>query len=133
MSTVKADNFTWKSGQAGGLTGTNVTGDQIVYGVAKSWCNYLGNIGSSTTVNKSFNISSVTDNGTGDQSFNFTNSFVDTYYVWSGSAQYDTSISYPGRFVSGIGSITVSTVRVACGYTYNSTQDCTYVHIIVTR
>ena len=90
MSTVKADNFTWKTGQANGLSGTNVTGDQIVYGVAKSWLNYNS---SSSVINKSYNISSVTKNGTGDTTANFTNSFSDNYYTIAGS-NVGSTVSY---------------------------------------
>ena len=75
MSTVKADNFTWKSGQSGGLTGTNVTGDQIVYGVSKSWINYVG---STQTVNRSFNVSSVTKTSTGTYNNNMTVSTINS-------------------------------------------------------
>lgn len=78
MSTVKADNFTWKSGQSGGLTGTNVTGDQIVYGVTKAWANLNG---ATPALRSSFNMSSVTKNATGDWTLNFNNSFIDANYA----------------------------------------------------
>ena len=84
MSTVKADNFTWKSGQSGGLTGTNVTGDQIVYGVAKSWINFT--TVTTTSSRASYNISSLTDNGTGDTTLGFTNAFADSNYGFSAMA-----------------------------------------------
>lgn len=77
MSTVKADNFTWKTGEATAQSGVTVTGPQIVYGVAKSWCAYSG---SSTAVRGSFNISSVTKNAGGDYSPNFNIAFYDINY-----------------------------------------------------
>ena len=78
MSTVKADNFTWKSGESGGVTAPTVTGEQVVRGVTKAWLNLNG---AAPATRASFNISSVTKNGTGDWTLNFTNSFIDANYA----------------------------------------------------
>ena len=96
MSTVKADNFTWKTGQATGQSGTNVTGDQIVYGVAKSWFN--GSM-STSTVRASYNISSTTFNGTGDATASFSvahrmTAYSVTYGVDSGSVWFAGNYGY---------------------------------------
>jgi hypothetical protein len=77
MSNIKADNFTWKTGEATGQSRPSVTGPQVVYGVAKSWCNFNGT--GTATVNASFNVSSLTDNGTGQFSTNFTNAMNDSF------------------------------------------------------
>ena len=84
MSTVKADNFTWKSGQSGGLTGTNVTGDQIVYGVAKGWVNFSGSSG--ITTRGTFNSSSITRSQAGNYHFSFSVSLSDSNYSTLGTA-----------------------------------------------
>ena len=78
MSNIKADNFTWKTGETTAQLGTTVTGSQVVYGVAKSWLRYNG---TAATVGASFNISSMTKNNTGDYTSNFTNSFLDSSYA----------------------------------------------------
>ncbi|NDB60986.1 hypothetical protein EB001_21450 [bacterium] len=122
MSTVKADNFTWKSGQSGGLSGTNVTGDQIVYGVVKSWVNYNG---STQVVNKSYNVSSVTRNSTGYYTVSFTNSLVHADYAVVGSTTgYGTSDLGPNFFTianSGTAYLTpavktISAIGITTGY-----------------
>ena len=46
---------------------------------AKVWVNFNGK--STVTIRGSFNVSSVTDNGTGDYTVNFTNSLADANYV----------------------------------------------------
>ena len=55
-------------------------------GIAKAWANFQGG-GSSTTagtINGSFNVSSITVNGTGDYTLNFTTALT-ANYAWSGS------------------------------------------------
>ena len=84
MSTIKADNFTWKSGEAGGQPQYTVSADKIILGTTKSWINYNGVTG--PTINKSYNISSVTKSATGKYQIFFSASFVDTSYCFSGTA-----------------------------------------------
>ena len=48
----------------------------------KAWVHFDGY---NNTIDASFNISSVTDNGTGDYTFNFTSAFADANYAWSGT------------------------------------------------
>lgn len=54
--------------------------------LCRAWVNYNG---ATTTVQASFNVSSVTRNGIGDYTINFTNALTDTKYAWSGSAGFD--------------------------------------------
>ena len=82
MSTIKADNFTWKTGETSALSGVNVTGDQIVYGVSKYWAQYNG---STQSVNGSYNLSSVTYTAAGNYTSVFTVAFADTKYSFTGS------------------------------------------------
>ena len=87
MSTVKADNFTWKTGQATGQSGTNVTGDQIVYGVAKAWGNFNG---STPATNASYNISSFTRVATGYYAITMTTAQSDSNYSIGTNHQYSS-------------------------------------------
>jgi hypothetical protein len=57
----------------------------VAANIAKAWVYYDMN---SNTINASFNVSSVTDNGTGDCSVNFSSSMVDANYVVAGTATY---------------------------------------------
>jgi len=53
----------------------------IVANTAKAWVNFNG---STATIRASFNVSSVTRNGTGDYTINFTNAFADANYTAAG-------------------------------------------------
>jgi|688.fasta_scaffold10610_11 hypothetical protein len=54
----------------------------IIRGSLKAWMNYKGN--SPYSVRASFNVSSVTYNGSGDYSMNFTTALTDVNYCASG-------------------------------------------------
>lgn len=60
---------------------------------AKAWANING---AGTTVNNSLNVTSVTDEGTGDVSANFTNVFVDADFA-AGISHYPDIISLSAR------------------------------------
>ena len=67
---------------------------------AKAWVNFDGTFGTSpfTVANGGIraagNVSSVTDNGTGDYTINFTNAMPDVNYVMSGSVDDTAFGSY---------------------------------------
>jgi hypothetical protein len=75
MSTIRVDNF---GPSAGGTT-------YSARGIAKSWVNFDGT--GTIAARDSENVSSLTDNGTGDYTVNFTNSFgaADYSLVTSGA------------------------------------------------
>jgi len=50
-------------------------------GIAKAWVNFNGASGASPVIRASFNVSSVTRNGTGDYTINFATALTDTNYV----------------------------------------------------
>ena len=60
------------------------TGD-LIDGRCTAWVNYNG---IANTVRDSFNVSSVTDNTTGDYTINFANAMSDTNYVLTSSARF---------------------------------------------
>ena len=57
----------------------------VAANIAKAWVRYDM---TSNTINASFNVSSVTDNGTGDCTVNFSSAMVDANYVVAGTATY---------------------------------------------
>jgi|TARA_R110000851_G_scaffold197725_1_gene348813 hypothetical protein len=70
------------------------TTQNLVQSLTKAWVNH-----DQATVNDSFNVGSVTDNGTGDSGHNFTNNMANIHYVGSGmgvhdSGSYSTFMSY---------------------------------------
>ena len=62
----------------------------------RAWVNFNGTTASPSTIRASFNVSSVTKNGTGDYTVNFTNAMTDANYsavCWDsawGLGWYDT-------------------------------------------
>ena len=79
-------------------TGGNAsTAEQIAQGRAKAWVIFNGTFGTSPFteanggIRNSFNVSSVTDNGTGDYTVTFTNSFSSTNYLAVPSAIFTTA------------------------------------------
>tara|TARA_R100001163_G_C4993772_1_gene145391 strand:- start:29 stop:397 length:369 start_codon:yes stop_codon:yes gene_type:complete len=69
MSTLKVNTIQDASG------GNASTSEQIAQGRAKIWAAF-----NQSTVNDSFGVSSVTDNGTGNYTVNFSSSFSNTNY-----------------------------------------------------
>jgi hypothetical protein len=56
-------------------------------GIAKAWVNFNGT--GTVAIRSSFNVSSITDNGTGDYTINFTTAFADTNYSFVGFTRSD--------------------------------------------
>lgn len=79
MSTLKVTN----------IQATGETASRAVSGVAAAWMNFADS--STATINNSFNISSITDQGTGQYTPYFTNSFNDHYYAALGSTEQGSS------------------------------------------
>lgn len=74
-----------------------------------AWAHFTGGTGA---VNKSFNISSITRNGAGDYTANFTTAMVDTSYVALGAVgDYAAGTSLYGLMGSNVTARTVSAYR----------------------
>lgn len=54
------------------------TSDPAISGAAKAWVNFNGT--GTVAIRASFNVTSITDNGTGDYTVNFTNALTDANY-----------------------------------------------------
>ena len=70
---------------ANAVTAAKLGADQAS-GLAKAWVNFNGT--GTVAIRASFNVSSITDNGTGNYTVNFTTAMVDANYAWSGNACY---------------------------------------------
>ncbi len=66
-------------------------------GVAKAWVNFNGT--GTPAINDSYNVTSITDNGVGDYTINFTTAFGNAFYCMNGWAR-DVDDSDPGSLVS---------------------------------
>jgi len=77
MSTLKVNNIQ----TAGG--GSNSTPEQIQQGRAKAWVNFDGttNTGGNCDIRDSFNISTVSDDGTGQYTINFSSAMTNANYA----------------------------------------------------
>lgn len=73
MSTLKLDTLSNKAGTA------SVPSDTIVSGTAKAWVNFNGT--GTVAIRRAFNVSSITDLGTGLYRANFTNAMPDASYA----------------------------------------------------
>ena len=80
-------------------------------GLCKAWVNFNGT--STVAIRASYNVSSITDNGTGDYTVNFTTALADANYVAIASSQQSSSTSPLVTWAPRISGLTVSTFRVA--------------------
>ena len=105
MSTVKATNFANASSSSNNIVldssgHASITNDlkfnsgygssATAYGV-RAWVNFNGE--GTVDIRSSGNVSSITDNATGNYSVNFTNAMPDTDYVYFGGIGDGTSTS----------------------------------------
>jgi hypothetical protein len=117
--------------------GTNSTSaTNCIQGSAKAWVNFNGT--GTPAIRASYNVSSITDNGTGDYTINFTNAFADANYAWMGSVGFGTTSVGDGCIVSLYGTAAsfqlTSSVRVlTTDPSANSSFDQDYVGISVFR
>ena len=81
MSTIRVDNF---GPSAGGTT-------YSARGIAKAWVNFNGT--DTIAARDSENVSSLTDNGSGDYTVNWTNSFGAVDYALTGSSGPQPAVS----------------------------------------
>jgi len=104
----------------------------------RAWVNFNGT--GTVAIRGSGNVSSITDNGTGDYTLNFTTAMPDGNYVLSGTAMHPTFIN--DHFVSlgdsnGAAGTLPSTTSVRFRTMYNNSantpQDCTYVTVMIVR
>lgn len=96
-------------------------------GVAKAWVTF--DASGTLSVDDSFNVTSVTDNGTGDHTVNFTTSFANSNYAAAGWMR-DIEDVAPGGFVSADSSDSKSTSAMQIGvYIGNGRVDSAEVHV----
>ena len=74
----------------------NTSGVEVY--TAKAWVNFNGT--GTVAIRASGNVSSITDNGTGNYTLNFTNALVDTNYSSSGMS--DQSDTVAGNYLGGV-------------------------------
>jgi hypothetical protein len=110
--------------------GTNSTSaTNCIQGSAKAWVNFNGT--GTVAIRASYNVSSITDNGTGQYTINFTNAFADANYtcLFTPGGQETSST---GNFDMPRRSTTPTTTSVQVIYS-NGNQDTLYGQVAVFR
>lgn len=78
MSTLRLTTISNQSGSA------TVPSETVINGSAKAWVNFNGT--GTVAIRAGFNVSSITDNGTGNYTVNFTTAMPDANYAIGGYA-----------------------------------------------
>jgi hypothetical protein len=98
-------------------------------GIAKAWVNFDGT--GTVAIRDSFNVSSITDNGTGNYTVNFTTAMPNANYSWAGTAGNTTNNApfVNTAFNNALYSTTQLTVQC---WQYNGVDtDCSIVNVAV--
>jgi uncharacterized protein (AIM24 family) len=70
----------------------------VIQGSAKAWVNFNGT--GTVAIRSSFNVSSITDNGTGDYTVNFTTAMPNANYAVAATSTIQAGVSNAGCVVS---------------------------------
>jgi hypothetical protein len=87
MSTIKTTTLSTLDGTA------TVPVNTVVNGSAKAWVNFNGT--GTVAIRASFNVTSITDNGTGDYTVNFTTALADVNYSYFGTGRRNSATQRP--------------------------------------
>ena len=124
MSTLKVDNLLNTAGNESPIS---------VPGAAKAWVNFNGSAGA-VSVRGSFNVSSVTENATGDYTINFTTAMSDANYAVTTLGHTKISSAQDQRVLGFDEGNTYSTTAVQITnryYTGASLIGCTHASVAI--
>jgi hypothetical protein len=93
MSTLRTNTLSNAAGSA------SVPVDTVISGSAKAWVNFNGT--GTVAIRAAFNVSSITDNGTGDYTANFTTALADANFAVSGIAGSGGNLAYVSLSTTG--------------------------------
>jgi len=131
MSTLRLTTISNQTGSA------SVPSDTVINGSAKAWVNFNGT--GTVAIRAAFNVSSITDNGTGDYTVNFTTAMVDANYSFSLSLQRTSTGAQVNQNIvptinDGAGNVASSSLRVrAYGSAGNTSFDVDIFTVSVFR
>ena len=83
----------------------------VIQGSAKAWVNFNGQ--GTVAIRSSYNVSSITDNGVGDYTVNFTTAMPNANYALAGAAEATGAASIGVLAYYTSGTRTTSAVRVS--------------------
>ena len=103
----------------------------IANGIAKAWVNFNGT--GTVAIRAQYNVSSITDNGTGDYTVNFTNALADANYAIAGAGEYG-GVSTTDMRVIVVQTRASGNVRIATTYSNGAGgYDLSGVHVAIFR
>ena len=119
MSEIRVDKISGKTSvNAVTVTGENgSTQTSLQQGLAKAWNNFNGT--GTVAIRESFNVSSLTDNATAEQSSNLTNSMSNANYAGGGMSSGVAGTAYANLSRSLFYSTTASVFSTGTTYTSN--------------
>ena len=106
-------------------------GSSEASGLAKAWVNFNGT--GTVAIRASFNVSSITDNGTGDYTVNFTTALADANYSVVGACGNGSTGSFVFRSNAYASAPTTSAVRISTANSAFSAADTEYVSVAIFR
>lgn len=99
----------------------------VVDGSAKAWVNFNGT--GTVAIRAAFNVTSITDNGTGLYTLNFTEAMPTANYSVAGVCQVDTTNGRSPRVIHAMiyntGSLRINTVSTA------SSEDLPFINVVI--
>ena len=143
ISSLSSASATALTLQSAGTTGLTIDTSQnlsfnsgygsvaVAYG-CRAWVNFNGT--GTVAIMASGNVSSITDNGTGNYTLNFTNAMPDTNYSVSGASQntFSMSVQISGAFNGAPTTFTTSALRITVSQG-STAYDCTNVCVQIFR
>jgi hypothetical protein len=111
--------------------GTSTSMDNAINGSAKAWVNYKGT--ATRAINASYNVSSVTFNGTGDYTVNFTNALTDANYSAVASCGSTGNNTTGADLIATTHNASSSSVRLASYIRTGSFSDTEQICVSVFR
>ena len=118
MSTIKVDTI------------KNTSNVEVF--TAKAWVNFDGTQAAASMIRASGNVSSITDNGTGDYTVNFTNAMTDANYSTVYTTGRETGVNYWGP-IPYTNTQSTSGVRVRNNFDTGTFYDASTNNIVVFR
>jgi hypothetical protein len=106
MSTIKATTLSTQSN-------ATVSIDTVVNGTAKAWVNFNGT--GTVAIRASFNVASITDNGVGIYTVNFTTAMPDANYALVCTAIDTNSFNFTDGISDGALSQSISLCQIRSG------------------
>ena len=130
---------------AGGLPDACITTDDIAAaavttaklgtseasGLAKAWVNFNGT--GTVAIRASFNVSSITDNGVGDYTVNFTTALADANGSLVGITWRNTTSTPDYSMQSQMYQSSTTTARVVCYDSANNKEDHAFINVAIFR